>query len=101
MTLQTDPLPADQRLRLYVLGHFRLERAGKVISLLTRKIESLLAYLVLHPEPHSREKLAALFWGDVGSQQAYTSLRTAIYQLRKRIDPEIVVADREIIQLNP
>ena len=67
---------------LYLLGAFRLERrddqAGdaptgdapmgrlyRLIRLPMRKVESLLAYLVLNPEKHAREKLAALLWGDV------------------------------------
>jgi DNA-binding SARP family transcriptional activator len=54
----------DARIRLYLLGSFRLERDSRAINLPTRKIESLLAYLALYPEPHSRERLAALLWGD-------------------------------------
>lgn len=49
-------------LRLYLFGGFRLERDGTRIQLYSRKVESLLAYLVLYPQEHAREKLAALFW---------------------------------------
>ena len=59
----TPALPVPPQLRLYLLGRFRLERDTQPIRFPTRKIESLLAYLVLHPGPHSREKLAAILWG--------------------------------------
>jgi len=49
------------QLRVYLFGHFRIERGGEPVSLPTRKDRLLLAYLVLHPNSHSREKLAALF----------------------------------------
>jgi predicted ATPase/DNA-binding SARP family transcriptional activator len=88
-------------LRLFLLGAFRLERDSRTVQLPTRKIESLLAYLVLHPEEHPREKLAALFWGDATDEQARTSLRTALTALRKELGEDILIADRETVQLNP
>ena len=66
-----------------------------------RKVESLLAYLVLNPEKHAREKLAALLWGDVPDEQARHSLRTALAALRKALGDDILLADRETVQLNP
>jgi hypothetical protein len=48
------------KVRLYLLGSFRLERDSRAINLPTRKVESLLAYLALFPQPHSREHFAAL-----------------------------------------
>ncbi|MBI4758573.1 MAG: hypothetical protein HY783_06185 [Chloroflexi bacterium] len=88
-------------LRLYLLGSFRIEREGQLIHLPTRKVESLLADLVLQPEKHSREKLAALFWGDVTDTQARCSLRKALTLLRKSLGDEILIADREAVQINP
>jgi predicted ATPase/DNA-binding SARP family transcriptional activator len=74
---------------------------GTSLRLPTRKIESLLAYLVLHPETHSREKTAALFWGDVPDAQARVSLRYALAMLRKELGGDLVITDRETVQLNP
>ncbi len=57
--------------RLYLLGSWRLEAVAsgsrrqaesQAISLPTRKVELLLAFLGLHPEQHAREKLAALIF---------------------------------------
>jgi predicted ATPase/DNA-binding SARP family transcriptional activator len=93
------------QVRLSLFGTFRLERvqASKAerIKLPTRKIESLLAFLVLHPGLHSRERLAAQFWGDMPDQQARQSLRYALAMLRKAVADDLFIADRETIQLNP
>jgi len=97
--IKTNAVPT--RLHLFLLGAFRIERAAQTIHLPTRKVESLLAYLALHPEPHAREKLAALLWGDVTDEQARASLRTALGVLRKELGDDILFTDRETIQFNP
>ena len=51
----------DSPLRVHLFGRFRLERGSEPIRLSTRKAELLLAYLVLNPGFHSRERAAALF----------------------------------------
>lgn len=88
-------------IQVYLLGGFRVEREKKTIRFATRKVESLFAYLVLHPEPHAREKLAAQFWGDSTDEQSRHSLRTALATLRKELCDDILLADRESIQINP
>ena len=92
---------------LHLLGAFRLEaRAGdttRLIHLPRRKVETLLAYLVLFPDSagHAREKLAALFWGDKSDEQARTSLRTSLAVIRKTFGEDALIADRERAQINP
>lgn len=93
------PTPAPN-FRLLILGAFCLERDGHVIRLPTRKAELLLAYLTLHPEPHTREKVAALFWADSPDELARRSLRTALASLRKELGESAVIADRETVQFN-
>jgi predicted ATPase/DNA-binding SARP family transcriptional activator len=88
-------------LRISLLGTFQLERDGSPIHLPTRKVEALLAYLALHPTSHTREKLATLFWGDVPDAQARASLRNALPALRKQLGEEVLIVDRETVQLNP
>lgn len=88
-------------LRVYLLGPFRIARGTQTIRLLRRKVESLLAYLVLHPEEHPREKLATLFWGDFSDAQARHSLRTALLTLRKQLGDEILSVERETVQVAP
>ncbi|HEX6269551.1 MAG TPA: BTAD domain-containing putative transcriptional regulator, partial [Anaerolineales bacterium] len=91
----------SNRLRLYLFGQFRIERGKRPVRLPTRKLESLLSYLILHPDPHSREKLAALWWGDVSDSQARASLRNALAILRKQLGNQLLLADRKVVQLNP
>lgn len=88
-------------MRLRLFGKFHLERNTQTIHLITRKAELLLAYLVLHPEPHSRDQLATLLWGDFPDDQARASLRNALASIRKCLGKEIIFADRETIQFDP
>lgn len=88
-------------LKIFLLGTFRLERGGHTIRLPTRQAKSLLAFLMLHPEQQPREKLASLFWGDSTDAQARNSLRTALKTLRKELGDDLLLADRESVQLNP
>jgi non-specific serine/threonine protein kinase len=86
---------------MYILRPFCIEQKGNLIHLPTRKTESLLAYLVLHPDSHSREKLATLFWGDSSDTAARGSLRKSLNFLRSHLGDKIILADRETVQLNP
>jgi predicted ATPase/DNA-binding SARP family transcriptional activator len=88
-------------IRVYLFGSFTLEAGHRPIRLPTRKVEALLAYLVLYPQPHSREKLADLFWGDTRDEQARHSLRTAIHTLRRLVDADLFRVDKTTVQLNP
>ena len=91
--------PSPVRLRLF--GDFALARDARAIHLPTRKVELLLAYLALFPAAHGREKLAALLWGDVPDEQARGSLRKALTLLRGALGADVVLADRQSVQLNP
>jgi DNA-binding SARP family transcriptional activator len=62
--------------------------AVKVPSLIlpTKKAQGLLAYLAVRPgQPHPRDKVAALLWGDKEEEQARHSLRQAISAIRKTL----------------
>lgn len=87
--------------KFYLLGPLRIERAGERIHLPRRKVELLIAYLLLHPERHSRDQLATLFWGDASDAQARHSLRTALATVRGAVAPDLFLADRDYVQLNP
>ncbi len=99
--LPDTPTPRADTLKLYLLGSFQLDMNARHVQLATHKIESLLAYLVLHPQSHLREKLAALLWADFSDAQARASLRNALTVLRRAIGVEALVTDRETVQLNP
>jgi DNA-binding SARP family transcriptional activator/pimeloyl-ACP methyl ester carboxylesterase len=99
------------RLCLNLLGGFeaRLE-PGSPLTFRTRKAQALLAYLALQPgQEHRRDKLAALLWGAMRDAQARTSLRQALYDLRKnlgsaagalRTDGETVMLDPAAVELD-
>jgi predicted ATPase/DNA-binding SARP family transcriptional activator len=85
---------------IYLLGPMRIERNHVPIHLPRRKVESLLAYLILHPERHSRDHLATLLWGDSSDAQARHSLRTALATIRQQVSPDLLLTDRDHVQLN-
>ncbi len=78
---------------------------GPPLILPTKKAQALLAYLALRPgQPHPRDKVAALLWGDKEEEQARHSLRQAISTLRKALShasPRCLVIEGDTIALAP
>src|SRR6266702_2492637 len=72
-------------LHLRLLGDFSLIYADQqVTSLNTMRLQSLLAYLVLHRDvPQQRQHLAFLFWPDTTEAQARNNLRQLLHQVRQ------------------
>lgn len=71
---------------LQCLGAIRLrDSAGLDLTPRTRKSRALLALLALGNRSMSRTRLADLLWSDRGEEQARSSIRQAIFELR-RID---------------
>src|SRR5438270_9380326 len=70
-------------LYLRLLGDFSLlYNDQQVTSLNTMRLQSLLAYLVLHRDvPQQRQHLAFLFWPDTTEAQARNNLRHLLHQL--------------------
>jgi DNA-binding SARP family transcriptional activator len=84
--------PQSPALDIQLLGDFRLVYdSAPVTSVNTARLQSLLAYLVLHGKaPQARHHVAFLFWPDSTEAQAHTNLRNLLYLLRQAL-PE---ADR-------
>jgi DNA-binding SARP family transcriptional activator/TolB-like protein len=83
------PVQVGTRLRLHCLGHLRLQDfAGSDLNPRTRKARALLAYLAVTGRPASRERLADLLWSDRGAEQARSSFRQAIFELRHLANEE-------------
>ncbi len=97
------PSPTTHTLEAHLFGSPEFRQDGEALPrLATHKTTSLLAYLILHKHsPHSREKLAALLWGDVPDERARRSLRTALANIRRIIGHELLVTDRQTVQINP
>lgn len=71
-------------------------------SLATRKAQSLLAYLILHRQrPQSRDRLAALFWGDRDDTHARRSLATALWHIRRLLGEDCLLVDADSVQFSP
>jgi DNA-binding SARP family transcriptional activator/pimeloyl-ACP methyl ester carboxylesterase len=93
------------RLHLNLLGGFeaRLE-PGSPLTFRTQKAQALLAYLAMPPgQVHRRDKLAALLWGAMRDEQARTSLRQALYDLRKNLGnaARALRTEGETVSLDP
>src|SRR5215469_7872881 len=75
----------ESTLEIRLLGDFSLIYADRqVTSLNTMRLQSLLAYLVLHRDvPQHRQHLAFLFWPGTTEAQARNNLRQLLHQLRQ------------------
>src|SRR5262249_8978690 len=77
--------------------------AGAPVRLRTRKTEALLAYLASPPgQRHSRDKLAALLWGELSQAQARSRLRETLFALRRALasaDPPCLEVGSETLAL--
>jgi DNA-binding SARP family transcriptional activator len=65
---------------------------------LTREIQALLAYLLLQRDRiHSREVLAGIFWGEYPQEKSHGSLNTALWKLKKLLEPKGIPAGTYLI----
>ena len=93
------------KLHLRLLGGFeaRLE-PGPSLTFRTQKAQALLAFLAVPPgRAYRRDKLAALLWGAMRDEQARTSLRQALYDLRKNLGDaaSVLRTDGATVSLDP
>jgi DNA-binding SARP family transcriptional activator len=93
------------QLQLSLLGGFRLQLpSGRAASLPTQKVQALLAYLALPAgQPHPRDKLAALLWGDASDTRARQSLRHALAALRQGmpvVDSAVLLEEARTVALS-
>ena len=79
------------KLVIQLLGDFRINFNGQPVeSFGTERLQSILAYLLLHHDiPQPRRRLAYLLWPDSSESSARNNLRQLIYQLRQALpDPD-------------
>lgn len=74
-------------LHIRLLGEFQLVYGDQLItSVNTPRLQSLLAYLILHRQaPQLRKHIAFQFWPDSNERQAHTNLRKLLLQLRSAL----------------
>lgn len=75
-------------IRARLLGSPRFALDDRTLEVPSGKVQALLCYLLATRQVHSRERLAGFLWPDVPERNALASLRTALYDLRKRLGPE-------------
>ena len=76
-------------LRISLLGVMRVSNEVEPLEdQMHRPVKGLLAYLALFRRDHAREVLLDLFWGDYTEDRARKCLNTALWRLRKVIEPK-------------
>ena len=78
------------------------DREGQNLTPRHRKARALLAYLALTGRPCPRSKIADLLWSDRGQEQARSSVRQAIFDLRHVtiLDRPVVATFRDEVELD-
>ena len=95
----------EPTLHIRLLGDFNLVYADRqVTGLNSMRLQSLLAYLVLHRDvPQQRQHLAFLFWPDTTEAQARNNLRQLLHQLRQAFPPveQFLSTDTHMLHWHP
>ncbi len=92
------------RLRIQLLGTPEVFGGGRSLALKQLKTRALVFYLAATGQPHTREHLATLLWGEASQSDAYHSLRSSLYQLRKAMQvhqaAEVLVSQGDALWLD-
>src|SRR5690348_2072175 len=77
-------------MRINLFGNLRISFAGRpVTAVSTNRLQSLIAYLILHGDaPQPRERLAFLLWPASSESQARTNLRQLLHHLKRALPAE-------------
>ena len=92
-------------LQLKLLGTFEVRDGGSdLLTFPTSKAKALFAYLALEQDqPHTREKLSNLLWGETREDRARANLRQALTRVRQALPASLsdcVMAHNGTIQLD-
>jgi DNA-binding SARP family transcriptional activator len=90
-------------LQVALLGGVRVTHdEGRNEVKLTREIQALLAYLLLHRHrTHSREVLVGVFWAECSPEKARRALNTAVWRLKKVVEPSGIPGGTYLISTHP
>jgi len=95
-------------IRARLLGEFSVEVNGRRVERFrTQRTALLLAYLLRYPQPHAREDLARLLWGELTDEAALNNLRVSLSSLRAVLEPpgtlrgSVLQTTRHTVGLNP
>ena len=87
-------------LHIRLFGEFSLSYGkGPVAGLNKPRLQSLLAYLILHAgAPVTRQHLAFVLWPDTEEAKARNNLRQALHQLRQALpEPDLILVEGQAI----
>ena len=92
------------RLHVRLLGTPEVSMEGMSFALNQLKPRALLYYLAATGEPRTRDHLATLLWSESGQSEAYHSLRSSLYQLRKALQAvqadQVLISDGDLLGLD-
>lgn len=90
-----------EHLSVRFFGGFHVQRDFPPQSLhFTRTAQHLLAYLLLHRrQSHPREILAGTLWGETDDEKARACLNTALWRLRRVLEPYPTAKGRFLVTL--
>ena len=82
-------------------GNPEIVCGGKTVTFPYRKAEGFFYYLCVRKSV-TREEVISLLWGDEDETNGKKKLRDAVYQVKRAIDPDILItAGHTGISLNP
>jgi predicted ATPase/DNA-binding SARP family transcriptional activator len=84
-------------LKVYLFGSPTITCHDVPLPITSQKAQALFYYLISNRQAHSREKLAALFWGETSERQAKGSLRNTLYELRRDLASGTEPAEQYIL----
>ena len=89
-------------MRISLFGNLRISFAGRPVTTVnTNRLQSLIAYLVLHGDvPQPRERLAFILWPASSESQARTNLRQLLHHLKRALPSEcnLLMTDHFAVQ---
>ena len=84
-------------LKLALLGRTQLSWNDKPVSgLVSAKAQALLCYLAVTGQPHSRQALAGLLWGELPEEDARRNLRGVVMKLRQFVAPYLTITNQTL-----
>ncbi|TFH05991.1 MAG: hypothetical protein E4H09_01080 [Spirochaetales bacterium] len=86
--------------RLLLLGPPRIEKDGMAVTIHLRKAIALAAYLAVERRELSRDHLAAMFWPNLGQNQAFGNLRRTLSILRTTLGNGCVITDGDQVRID-
>lgn len=96
-------MAANGSMEIRLIGNFAVIRDGKPVPMPgSRKTRGLLAFLILSPGPHHRDRLCEIFWQLPHSPGG--ALQWSLSKLRHLVDDDEtkrIVADRETVAFDP